>query len=79
LADTHRNSNVTDKLRLMMMIFDRAAFSILACSASGPLRRMQVSLHGTAVHAEHIRHQFTSATFRRHLKTLLFAEAFNTT
>jgi len=28
---------------------------------------------------EHIRRQSTSATFRRHLKTFLFAEVFNTT
>jgi len=28
---------------------------------------------------DHIRHQFTPATFRRHLKTFLFAVVFNTT
>ena len=28
---------------------------------------------------DHIRHQSTPATFRRHLKTFLFAEVFNTT
>ena len=68
-------------------VFDHLPLRTMSCRVHFPssvsgLSRMQDLLPGTAFQitfTDHIRRQSTPATFRRHLKTFLFAEVFNTT